>query len=47
MHMIEYEFRGKNSYKGGGGGGNCNTPKYTLVFFDMFRVFCRHNLNVS
>ena len=24
----------------------CNTPKYTLVVFDMFRVFCRHNLNV-
>ena len=27
--------------------GKCNTPKYTLVVFDMFRVFCRHNLNVS
>ena len=25
----------------------CNTPKYTLVVFDMFRVFCKHNLNVS
>ena len=25
----------------------CNTPKDTLVVFDMFRVFCRHNLNVS
>ena len=25
----------------------CNTPKYTLIIFDMFRVFCRHNLNVS
>ena len=24
-----------------------NTPKYTLVVFDMFRVFCKHNLNVS
>ena len=22
----------------------CNTPKYTLVVFDMFRVFCGHNL---
>ena len=22
----------------------CNTPKYTLVVFDMFRVFCKHNL---
>ena len=25
----------------------CNTPKYTLVVFDMFRVFCKHNLTVS
>ena len=25
----------------------CNAPKYTLVVFDMFRVFCNHNLNVS
>ena len=25
----------------------CNTPKYTLVVFDMFRVFCKRNLNVS
>ena len=25
----------------------CNTPKYTLVVFDMFRVFCKPNLNVS
>ena len=25
----------------------CNTPKYTLEIFDMFRVFCKHNLNVS
>ena len=24
----------------------CNTPKYTLTVFDMFRVFCKHNLNV-
>ena len=24
---------------------NCNTPKYTLVLFNMFRVFCRYNLN--
>ena len=53
MHMLVYEFRGRNSYKGGGGGGgggggeNCNTPKYTLVIFDMFRVFCKHNLTVS
>ena len=49
MDMLEYEFRGRNSYKGGGGGGgeNCNTPKYTLVVFDMFRVFCKRNLNVS
>ena len=22
----------------------CNTPKYTLVVFNMFRVFCRHKL---
>ena len=37
------------------GGGNlgtlgydaCNTPKYTLVVFNMFRVFCRHKLNFS
>ena len=25
----------------------CNITKYTLVIFDMFRVFCKHNLNVS
>ena len=25
----------------------CNTPKYTLVVFNMFRVFCKRNLNVS
>ena len=25
----------------------CNTPNYTLVIFDMFRVFCKHNLTVS
>ena len=25
----------------------CNTPKCTLVVFDMFRVFCKRNLNVS
>ena len=31
----------------GGGGGNCNTPKYTLAVSEMFRVFCRHKLNVS
>ena len=24
--------------------GECNTPKYTQVVFDMFRVFCKHNL---
>ena len=51
MHMIEYEFQGRISYKRGGGGGgggeNCNTPKYTLVVFDMFRVFCKNNLTVS
>ena len=23
----------------------CNTPKYTLVVFNMFRVFCKYNLN--
>ena len=28
-------------------GLGCNTPKYTLVVFDMFRVFCKPNLNVS
>ena len=52
MHMLEYEFRGRNSYKGGGGGGggggeNCNTPKYTLVVCDIFRVLCKRNLTVS
>ena len=26
---------------------HCNTPKYTLVIFDMFRVFCKHNLTIS
>ena len=25
----------------------CNTPKYTLAVFDMFQVFCKHNLNAS
>ena len=25
----------------------CNTPKYTLAVFDMFRVFCKYKLNVS
>ena len=30
-----------------GGEENCNAPKYTPVVFDMFRVFCKHNLNVS
>ena len=34
-------------YFKGGGGGDCNTPKYTLIIFNMFRVFCRHNLNFS
>ena len=28
-----------------GGGENCNTPKYTLVVFNVFRVFCRYKLN--
>ena len=28
-------------------GENCNTPKYTLVAFNVFRVFCRYNLNFS
>ena len=23
----------------------CNTPKYTLVVFNMSRVFCRYKLN--
>ena len=44
-------FKDEILIRGGGGGGggeeNCNTPKYTLVGFDMFRVFCKHNLNVS
>ena len=25
----------------------CNTPKYTLVVFNLFRVLCRHKLNFS
>ena len=25
----------------------CNTPKYTLVIFSLFRVFCTYNLNFS
>ena len=29
------------------GGTVCNAPKYTLVVFDMFRVFCRHKLKFS
>ena len=24
---------------------NCNTPKYTLVVFNMFRVFVRYKMN--
>ena len=28
-------------------GSLCNTPKYTLVVFDMFRVFCKPNLTVA
>ena len=34
-------------FKGGGRGENCNTPKYTLVIFNVFRVYCRYNLNFS
>ena len=30
-----------------GGGGDCNTPKHTLIIYSMFRVFCRYNLNFS
>ena len=26
---------------------NCNTLKCTLAVFDIFWVFCKHNLNVS
>ena len=26
---------------------DCKAPKYTLVVFDMLRVFCRHKLNFS
>ena len=25
----------------------CNTPKYIIVVFSMFRVFCRYDLNFS
>ena len=28
-----------------GNGGLCNNPKYTLIVFSMFRVFCRYNWN--
>ena len=28
-------------------GIQCNTPKCTLVVFDIFRVLCKRNLNVS
>ena len=35
--LFRYEFRGRNSFKGGGG-GSCNTPNYTLVVYYMFRV---------
>ena len=27
--------------------GVCNTQKYTLVVFNVFKVFCRHKLNFS
>ena len=40
--------RAQNSmYNGKSRHIRCNTPKYTLVVFDMFRVFCKRNLNVS
>ena len=25
-------------------GSQCNTPKYTLVVWNIFRIFCRYNL---
>ena len=25
---------------------DCNTPKYTLVVFDMIREFCKHNFSL-
>ena len=36
-------------FMGGGGGGwrIVTPPKYTLVVFNVFRVFCRHKLNIS
>ena len=40
--------RAQNSmYNGKSRHIRCNTPKYTLVVFDMFRVFYKRNLNVS
>ena len=36
-----------DSNSGSEPGSGCNTTKYTLVVFDMFRVFCKPNLNVS
>ena len=45
-HLNEYlplaEFTYNNSYH-----SSCNTLKYTLVVFDMFRAFCKLNLTVS
>ena len=35
------------SYCNTNGRPQCNTPKYTLVVFDMFRVFFKCKLNVS
>ena len=46
-NWLKSSFR---AYSSGGGwlqDENCNTSKYTLAVFDMFRVFCKPNLNVS
>ena len=47
VHTVEVlvpkrNFGGSSNY-----GRKCNTPKYTLAVFDIFRVFCKPNLNVS
>ena len=44
QHLPQYSNVGRRRR---GRHPQCNTPKYTLVVFDMFRVFCKPNLTVS
>ena len=42
LNKYEISITTKSTAKEG-----CNTLKYTLVVFSMFRVFCRYNLKFS